>query len=227
MTAVRVRSRADVGRDPLALGRIAQRLRLQPQRGQWRSHPVREVRDRLAFFGDQLIDPVGELVERWPDFSHLTRPVGRGPSGDVPGGEQVRGLGRLDKGPNDATSQQLGAEHADHHQPGAAADDQRQPAPDSGVQGSIRHVDLHEVRAVAAAAGDSATLPPRASASDVVPSERRRHPLRRPARRRRVVLWLAAVRGPGPARGGAVPSTVPSGVRTLVRRSLFCASAFR
>ena len=65
ITAVSMRSSSLTRRpEALSLGRVAQRLGLEPQRRQRRAQPVRQVGNGLALFHDQLIDPVGEPVQR-------------------------------------------------------------------------------------------------------------------------------------------------------------------
>ena len=80
--------------DPLGLDRVAQRLGVQAQRGQRRAQPVRQVGDRLALLGDQLVDAVGEPVQRDADLGDLARPVGRRAGGGVAGAELLRGRPR-------------------------------------------------------------------------------------------------------------------------------------
>ena len=76
----RALERADVRADPLGLDRVAQRLGVQAQRGQRGAQPVREVGDGLAFLGDQLVDAVGQPVQRRADLGDLARSVGRAPA---------------------------------------------------------------------------------------------------------------------------------------------------
>ena len=60
--------------------RVAQRLGLQPQRGQRRAQPVRQVGDRLPLLAQQVLDPAGQVVQRAGHLAHLGR-AGRGRRG--------------------------------------------------------------------------------------------------------------------------------------------------
>ena len=73
----------DGGEHPLRLVGIPQALGVQPQRGQRRPQPVRQVGGRLPLLPQQVLDPVGQPVERVGDPADLgrVRPASPGRTG--------------------------------------------------------------------------------------------------------------------------------------------------
>ena len=65
----------DLGVEFLGALAIRERLDLEAECGQRRAEAVREVGDRFAFDGDDLVDAIGETVEGGADLGDLGGPV--------------------------------------------------------------------------------------------------------------------------------------------------------
>ncbi len=130
----------DVSAQPPLDHRIGDLVGVQPQRCDGRPQPVGEVGGTLALQPQQLLDPVGQLVKRLPQFDDLCGASCRGPSIEISGPQAVSDVRHRDDRGADPITLPTRDEHAhQHEQEPHPGEDRPRPIDPAADLGQVGH----------------------------------------------------------------------------------------
>ena len=133
----------DVGAQRRRLVPVAERLRLQPESGQWGAETVRQVGYGLPLGVEQPDQAMGQDIERLPDLRHLRRPRRVDPGFQVTPTQRAGRLGEGRHRPHDLPSQPVGGDDGDDHQEDAEGAEHRPGDRDAALQLLVGHHGPH------------------------------------------------------------------------------------